>query len=159
MGFWESVRRLAVGLGLLFAVAFIVAYYTKPAHGQGSSGKNIPVSLMPSATRSTTPITTADLTNDAFTRIHVIINVSTYTSGNYTPKIQGKDPVSGQYYDILVGPAISATGVTVLKVGPGLVPLLNGTAQDVLPRTWRLRFDGVSTPSMVFSVGAFLFGE
>lgn len=70
------------------------------------------------------------------------------------PKIQGKDPVSGGYYDVLVGTAITATGMTVLKVGPGIGAVENGAANDFLPDTWRVRLEHADTDSITYSVGA-----
>jgi hypothetical protein len=47
--------------------------------------------------------------------------------------MQGKDPVTETYYNILVGPAIAATGATILKIYPGIGTVVNGAASDVLP--------------------------
>jgi hypothetical protein len=118
--------------------------------------RNLPVTVLASAARSAATVSASDQINNTWSRVHVIINVSAYTSGNYTPKVQGKDPVSGNYYDLCVGTAISATGLTVLKVGPGFGAVANSVCADMLPRTWRVTLAGASTPSMTFSVGAFL---
>jgi hypothetical protein len=111
--------------------------------------------VIPSAATSAATVNSPDISNLNYRGAHIIINVSAYTSGNYTPKIQAKDPVSGGYYDLLVGPAISATGMTVLKIYPGSATSPNGAAADFLPRTWRVQLNGASTPSMTFSVGYF----
>lgn len=114
--------------------------------------------LFPSAARTATT-DTADQTDENAEGVHVIIDVTavTGTTPTLTPRIQGKDPASGGYYDILVGVAITATGMTVLKVGPGLAATANAAASDVLPDVWRLRCDiGGTTPSFTFSVGAVL---
>jgi hypothetical protein len=87
--------------------------------------------------------------------LHLIVNVTSFTSGSYTPHIQGEDPANpGVYYDILVGAAITATGTTVLKVYPGIGTLANGATSDLLPLTWRVQLIGASTPSMTLSVSA-----
>jgi hypothetical protein len=103
---------------------------------------------------TSTTVNSPDIQNDKYRGAHVIVNVSTFTSGTYTPKIQGKDPVTGTYYDILVGPAIAATGTTILKIYPGIGTVVNGAASDVLPQTWRVVLTGASTPNMVLSVVA-----
>lgn len=118
--------------------------------------RNLPVTVLASAARTATTVTSADQVNDSWSSAHVIINVSAYTSGNYTPKVQAKDPVSGTYYDLCVGTAISATGITLLKVGPGFAASPNAICGDMLPRVWRISLAGASTPVMTFSVGAFL---
>lgn len=118
--------------------------------------QNLATQILPSAARTAATVASADQTNSGWRGVHVVINVSAYTSGSYTPYIQSKDPVSGTYYNVLVGNAISATGVTVLKVYPGMATIANGAASDFLPRTWRVYFVGASSQSMTFSVGAFL---
>lgn len=117
---------------------------------------NRSATILPSAARTAATVNSADQTNDVYHRAHVIVNVSAYTSGNYTPKLQGKDPVSGNYYDLLTGTAMSGTGTQVLKIGPGLAASANAAAADVLPRVWRVQLGGAATPSMTLSVSAFL---
>jgi hypothetical protein len=129
--------------------ALLIALAPLFALAQNSGG-----TLIPSAAYTAT-VTSGDQDNTQFRGVHVVINVSSYTNGNFTPKIQGKDPASGTYYDILVGPAISATGATVLKVYPGIGSAANGAAQDILPKTWRVTVIGASTPSATLSVGFF----
>lgn len=141
------LKRFALALALLLALV------APAAHAQL---QNLATQILPSAARTTSPVDSADQTNSGWRGIHLIINVSAYTSGTYTPHVQAKDPVSGTYYDILVGSAISATGITILKIYPGMATISNGAAADFLPRIWRVHFVGASSPSMTFSVGAFL---
>jgi len=69
---------------------------------------------------------------------HFVINVTAVPGvDTVTPKIQGKDAL-GNYYDILVGTAIVATGITVLKAGAGIGQLANLAAADVLPDIYRV---------------------
>lgn len=114
--------------------------------------------IFASAARTAT-IDSADFTDEIAEGAHIIINVTAVagTTPTLTPRIQGKDPASGTYYDVLVGTAINATGMTVLKVGPGLAAVANAAAADFLPDVWRVRcvIGGVS-PSFTFSVGAVL---
>lgn len=111
---------------------------------------------LPFGTYTATTVNSIDQVNYNYRGAHIIINVTTATSGNYTPHIQAKDPVSGLYYDLLVGTAISSAGVTVLKIYPGMTATANVSASDMLPLTWRVQMIGASTPSAVFSVSAFL---
>lgn len=72
------------------------------------------------------------------------------------PKIQGKDPASGKYYDILVG-AVQVGVVTVqLKVYPGLVAAANVAANDILPRTWRVVITHSGAGNFTYSAGGIL---
>ena len=117
---------------------------------------NTTVTPLYSAARTDTTVVSGDFGNFGYRGAHFVVNVSTFTSGTYTPKIQGKDPVSGIYYDILVGSAIASTGTTILKVYPGISAIANGSASDILPSTWRVLMVGASTPNMVLSVAAYL---
>lgn len=111
---------------------------------------------LPAATYTATTVNSPDQVNGNYRGVHIIINVVTATSGTYTAHVQGKDPVTGLYYDILVGSAISSAGVTVLKVYPGIAVLANGAASDIIPQTWRVQMIGASTPSAVLSVSAYM---
>lgn len=137
-------RKLLAALLLLPALVF------------AQQSGNLSGVLLPSAARTAASVATIDQTNCCWKGGHVTINVTAYTSGNYTPVIQAKDPVSGTYYPVLSGTAISSTGITVLKVYPGIGAVQYGSTSDVLPKVWRVLLTGASSPSMTFSVGMFL---
>lgn len=84
-----------------------------------------------------------DQTNFNGRGLKLVTNITGIT-GSGTPTltvtIQGKDPVSGQYYTILTGAGITATGTQVLTVYPGIAVAANVSASDILPRTWRVAF-------------------
>lgn len=73
-----------------------------------------------------------------------------------TPKIQGKDPASGKYYDILVGAAQVGVVTIVLKVYPGITTAANLAVSDVLPRTWRFVVTNSGAGNFTYSVGGIL---
>lgn len=110
--------------------------------------------LLASAAR-TASADSADFTNHNWKGGHFIIDVSAITA---TPSIvvtvQGKDSISGNYYDILVGVAITATGTTVLKVYPGIGQVINGAASDILPRTYRVSVANADGDSITYSISA-----
>ena len=98
--------------------------------------------IFTSAVRTTTA-TSADIYRSTEHGAHFVFNVTAVPGvDTVTPKIQGKDAL-GNYYDILVGSAIVATGITVLKIYPGIGAVANGSASDVLPDVYRV----VITPS------------
>lgn len=68
--------------------------------------------------------------------------------------IQGKDPASGKYRDILVSAAITATGTTVLRVYPGLTAAANTVASDVVDAVYRIRAVHGDADSITYTVGA-----
>ncbi len=107
--------------------------------------------------KTATSVTSADQTNAQWKGAHIIIRASTYTTGAYTPTVQGKDPVSGEYYSLLVGTAISSTSTNVLKIAPGITAATNASVADLLPKTWRVVMTGTTTPvSMIYSIGGVL---
>lgn len=116
------------------------------------------VSVFGSAARTASE-NSPDLNNNNSQNVHLLINVSAITA---TPSvvftIQGKEPIGGLYYDLLASPAITATGTTVLKVGPGLEPVANGAAADFLPVNWRVKAVHGDADSITYSVVA-VFGE
>ncbi len=83
--------------------------------------------------------------------VKVFIKTGTFGSGAsaITVKIQGKDPVSGVYYDILTSASLSASAditsaANLLTVYPGLTPAANQVVSDVLPPTWRVSYQASS---------------
>lgn len=90
---------------------------------------------------------------------HFVINVTAVTATPVlTPRIQGQDPVTAGWYDVLVGTDITATGMTVLKVGPGIAGVSGASANDFLPSIWRVKVDVTDTDSATYSIGVHLLG-
>lgn len=116
---------------------------------------NQPVTVLPLTTRTAT-ISSADQYNPGARGGHIITTVSSFVTGTFTVNIQGKDPVSLGYYNILTSPGIVSTGTTVMKVYPGIGTIVNGAASDILPYIWRVQLTASTspTPTMTLSVGA-----
>ena len=114
---------------------------------------NYNIVVLSSAARTAT-LNSGDIVNYSKC-IHVVIDVTVDpAAASIVPKIQGKDEVSGKWYDILEGVAITATGTTVLKVGPGIAASANVAASDMLPPIWRVRMEHADTDSITYSIGA-----
>lgn len=116
---------------------------------------NLNSTLLASAARTATTAS-PDLTNFNARGAHIIINVSAITTSNLTVTIQGKDPISGVYYDLLVGVVITGTGITILKIYPGITAVANASASDILPRTFRVNCIKGDASSWTYSVAAVL---
>ncbi len=108
--------------------------------------------LLASAARTANTNST-DQNNTNGKGVHVHINITAWTAGSITVTIQGKDPVSGTYYTILASAALAATGLTVLRVHPGLTAVANLAANDFLPRVWRVAVTVGTADSITYSVG------
>ena len=80
----------------------------------------------------------ADQNNENGRGVHVIVDITVATTTSVTFKIQGKDPVSAAYYDLLTSAALTGTGTTLLTVYPGLTAATNTVVSQVLPKTWRV---------------------
>lgn len=117
---------------------------------------NTYITVLASAARTAT-VQSADLTNYNGKGLHLVIDVTAVTATpSITCEIEGKDALSGKYYDVLVGAAITATGTTVLKVYPGITASANASASDMLPRTFRVNCVHADADSITYSVGASL---
>ncbi len=111
---------------------------------------NNELTLLASAAR-TADTTSSDTTNYNWRGGHFIINITVLTT-SVIPTIQAKDPISGTYYSLLVGASIAATGITILKVYPGITAVANASASDILPRTFRISMDHLDATTMTYSV-------
>lgn len=90
--------------------------------------------------------------------IMVFVNVSAVVATPaLTVKVQGQDPLSGTWYDILASAAIATTGFTVLRVFQGATAASNLTVNDVLPSLWRVIATHGDSDSITYSVSALTF--
>jgi hypothetical protein len=121
----------------------------------GATTKNW-VSCYPSAARVATPTVMADQANPKGERgLLVVIDTTVIGAAPSTVfTIEGKDPLSGKYFAILVSAAVVAVGTIVLRVYPGLVAAANLVANDVLPLTWRVKAVHGNANSHTYSVSA-----
>lgn len=98
-----------------------------------------------------------DLTNSQHRGCHVIIDVTSITdTPSVVPTIQGKDSVSGKYYTLLAGIAITATGTTILRIYPGLTATANVIANDIVPSKFRILMTHGDIDSITYSVAVSL---
>lgn len=96
-----------------------------------------------------------EILNQDHRGLHLIIDVTAVTATEtVTFTIQGKDPASGEWYDILASAALGAVGTTVLRVYPGLTATANETENDFLPGSWRVSTTHSASGSFTYSVGA-----
>ena len=68
-------------------------------------------------------------------------------------KIQGKDPASGKYYDILESTAVASVTTRILRVHPAHTASANLIAKDMIPRTWRVIATHADADAITYSVG------
>lgn len=101
-----------------------------------------------------------DFENKYARGVTLFLNITTADGTNETldVKVQAKDPVSGEYIDILNESFAqkTATGTSMITIFPGLVETANVAVSGAMPRTWRVRATVGSTNSdgsFTFSMG------
>lgn len=68
--------------------------------------------------------------------------------------IEGQDPGSDQWYPLLVSASLGAVGFYRLSIYPGITPVANQAASNVLPATWRIRYTVSSGATVTATFGA-----
>ena len=105
----------------------------------GGSVYNTPAVLTLTAQAAAT-VNGADQVNLTSAGIKLVVDITAITGGapTTTIKVQGKDPVSGKYYDLLTSTALAAVATTVLTIRPAATAAANLTVNDALPASWRV---------------------
>ena len=106
--------------------------------------------VFPSAARTAT--STATIVTGSCAGLFYI-NV---TAASATPSvvftIAGEEPISGTAYTILASAAITATGLTVLRVHPALTAAANTIAKNMLPAAVKVTATHADADSITYSV-------
>lgn len=122
------------------------------------SVSNVTGTAFASAARTAT-VSSSDITNLGGKGVVVILDVTASAdSPSITLKVEGKDPVSAKYYDILESAAVTGTSTNVYRVYPGLTAAANLTVSDVIPKTFRITMTHSDADSITYSVGYNLVG-
>lgn len=112
------------------------------------------------ATSSTATKTGTDQTNLKYRGALIVLNVSAIAgvAATVTLSAQGKDPVSGNYYTLFAGAAITAAGTTLYQIYPASTAgasAYNGP----LPATWRVVATQSGTSNVIsYTVGSTVIG-
>lgn len=117
------------------------------------------VALYTSAARTATPTAVEATTERGERGLHLVIDVTAVTATpSVVPTIDGYDDLSGKWYNLLTGNAITATGTTVLKIYPGIATSANAAASDVIPGRIRVVMTHADADSATYSVAAHMLG-
>jgi hypothetical protein len=108
-----------------------------------------------SAARTATP-TVVQIDTSGVRGLHLVIDATTAATPSVVPTIDGYSELGDDWYNLLTGAAITATGVTVLKIYPGIATVANGAASDVLPNKIRVVMTHADSDSITYSVAALL---
>jgi MinD-like ATPase involved in chromosome partitioning or flagellar assembly len=144
--------------------------------GQATGNNSTPVVLasdiplvvtMPSANANTAALInvvnatttqySADQTNTNYRGCIVVCNVSAINAGTIAVSVQGKDPISGNYYTLFTGAAVATAIMTVYQVYPASTASTS-SYNGPLPTTWRVMVTAVNAGQVTYTVGAALIG-
>jgi hypothetical protein len=90
--------------------------------------------------------------------IVVVIDVTAVgVTPSVTPSIECQDVLSGKWYTLLTGAAITAVGTVVLRAFPGAAVLANLTANDALTERVRLTMTHGNATTITYSASGHLF--
>jgi hypothetical protein len=70
--------------------------------------------------------------------------------------IDGKDPLSGKYFNMLTSAAIATVSTKTMRIGPGLAAVANLTIADFLPSAMRIVMTHGDADSITYSVSVML---
>lgn len=101
-------------------------------------------------------LVSADQDNPGGRGVQLVVDITAQTgTPTTTVTIEGKDPVSGKYYTLLVSTALAAVATTLMTVYPGTVVVANLAASYMMPRTWRVKaVVGGGTPAVTATIAA-----
>jgi len=108
------------------------------------------------AAAATTTQTGPDMSNGAFRGIKAVLDMTTVGTGSVTLTIQGKDAASGKYYTLLAGAAVTTNSTNVYTVFPGAPATANVSANDQLPKTFRILVTANNANAATYTVGVTL---
>lgn len=119
------------------------------------AAENTSLPLLVASAARTTDHVGAWQVNEDFAGAHFLVNVTAAagTTASFKVSIEGRVPGTTKSYDVLVSSAISSTGVTALKVYPGITASANAAASDILPYEWRVTSTHAGAQSLTYSVG------
>lgn len=117
---------------------------------------NLDTGALVTLTNAATGVNSADQTNADGRGLMCLVKITAIsgTSPTLTVEIDYKDTASNTYSPLLVSPAYAVVGVATLTVYPGIPAVANTSANNVLPRTWRIADTiGGTSPSITGTVG------
>lgn len=121
-----------------------------------AANRDLTTSDLVSGVGATASQTSADQTNADARGIKVFIVTTAIGTGSITVAVQAKDPASGVYVTLLASAAIVTNITGTLTVYPGLPATANVSANDVLPRNWRISVTANNANPANYTVGASL---
>lgn len=121
-----------------------------------SGRKNTGKEILASAARTSTTVS-GDISNPHARGGHIIVDVSDIVDDpTMIMFVQGKDPVSGNYYSILQTIIINVVDTYLFKVYPGITDVPGYATPDILPDVFRVLMLHLGSDSTTYSVSVLL---
>ena len=110
--------------------------------------------ILASAARTATIVSPVLSAEEAIcTDIVIDVTVDPSTA-SLVPTVEGKDPVSGNFYAIATGAAVAAVGTTAIRIGKDIATTTTDKVNAMLPAEYRLTMTAASNQSITYSVTA-----
>ncbi len=110
--------------------------------------------ILASAARTATIVSPVLSAEQVIATTFVIDVTATSATPTITATIEGKDPLSGSFYAILVDTGITAASTTFLQVGHTITAAANVAANNFLPSEYRVTVAHTDADSITYSVSA-----
>lgn len=118
---------------------------------------NVELTLLSSAARTATTNSSDQINYNAKGAIIFFDITAVPLVDTVTLSVEGKDPVSGKYFTLLEGSALSTTGQRLYAIYPGVADTdtkFDAFEEMPMPRTWRVTVTHSGIGSFTYSVGA-----
>jgi len=117
----------------------------------------MPASIDQSGGQTYTAVTTSqtgpDIQSPVTRGVIVVLDMTVPGTGSVTLTIQAKDRMSGKYYTLLAGAAVTTVSTNVYTIFPGATPAANVSANAMLPDMWRWIVTANNANPTTFTVG------
>lgn len=141
---------------------FATSIYTYPMYWNGVTwdlGRgNLNGTAISAASRTAGTVESSDIVNYDHRGAHVFVHRSV-GNAHLVATVQGKDALSGRYYNLLTTATMSGTGGAAFILYPGVsagsatAPATGGQRSEALPRTWRVMVVPSTSPTSSWGVG------
>ncbi len=110
--------------------------------------------ILPSAARTAATVGKTITNKGSGSELLIFIDVTDDPAlAAVTFLVDGLDPASGDWYNILTSAALAAVAKTILRVSTRLTASSNLIAKDIVPNELRARTTVADTDEMTYSVG------
>ena len=140
----------------------------RPYDSAGNAIENTEFTALAASSGTTTTRTSSDVLNTRGRGVSCVLDLVSTAGGTVSPAIDGKDTLSGNYYDILLANVPQATtgfvrftvypAAVVASAQVGIAATANIAVNDVLPRYFRVRGVVGTASSANYQVGCSFVG-